>query len=240
VSRLDDREIVRTEYATEAGLVARASVYEGIAGPDARQAAFEAVAEARPRRVLEVGCGPGEFARRLVDELGVEVVAVDLSPRMVELARGRGVEAREGDVEELPFPDASFDCAVANWMLYHVPGLDRALAELARVLVPGGRLVAATNGRGHLRELWSLVGRERQMELRRFHLEDGEEHLRRHFAAVELRRVESEVTFADAGAVRGYVGASIMHKHLAALVPELDGPLVATRIAGIFVATKAG
>lgn len=239
MSRLDDREVVRAEYAAEDGLVARASVYEDLAGPDAKQVAFEAVAEARPRRVLEVGCGPGEFARRLVDELGVDLVAVDLSPRMVVLARGLGVDARECDVEELPFANASFDCAVANWMLYHVPRLDRALAELARVLVPGGRLVAATNGRGHLRELWALVGRERQAELRRFHLEDGEQHLRRHFASVELRWIGSSVTFADADAVRGYVGASIMHKHLAALVPELDEPLVATRIAGVFVATKA-
>ena len=62
---------------------------------------------------------------------------VDVSPRMVELARARGVDARVGDVQELPFDDGSFDCAVAAWMLFHVPDLDRGLAELARVLRPG-------------------------------------------------------------------------------------------------------
>ena len=44
---------------------------------------------------------------------------------MVELARARGVDARVGDVQELPFADGAFDCVVAAWMLYHVPDLDR-------------------------------------------------------------------------------------------------------------------
>src|SRR5439155_23857328 len=70
----------------------------------------------------------------------------------------RGVEALVGDVQDLPFADGSFDCALAAWMLYHVPELDRGLAELARVLRRGGRLVAVTNSEWSLRELWELVG----------------------------------------------------------------------------------
>ena len=65
-----------------------------------------------------------------------------------------------GDVQELPFPDGTFDAAVAAWMLYHVPDRDRAISELARVLRPGGRLVAITNGRDHLAELWHAVEHE--------------------------------------------------------------------------------
>ena len=118
----------------------------------------DAVAEVRPERVLEVGCGWGELAEWIARETGATVVAVDLSPRMVELARERGVDARVADVQQLPFADGEFDCVVAAWMLYHVPDLDRAFAELARVLRPGGRLVAATNSRFHLLELRELVG----------------------------------------------------------------------------------
>jgi SAM-dependent methyltransferase len=91
---------------------------------------------------------------------------------MVELARRRGVDARVGDAQDLPFDDGEFDCAVAAWMLYHVPDVDRAIAELARVLRPGGRLVAVTNSQGHLAEIYDLLGQERPPYP--FSSEDGE------------------------------------------------------------------
>ena len=56
-----------------------------------REVAFQAIAASRPRKVLEVGPGPGELSGRIMAELGAEVVALDVSERMVELARGRGV-----------------------------------------------------------------------------------------------------------------------------------------------------
>jgi len=233
---IHDPDVVRSEYATEDGLRARASVYRGLAGPDTQEIAFDAVREAAPKRVLEVGCGWGEFAARMQDELGATVVAIDLSPRMAELARQRGVDAREGDVQAIPFEDESFDCAVANCMLYHAPDIDRALAELRRVLRPRGRLVATTNGTRHLEELWLLVGRDKSKETRHFFSEDGEELLLRHFASVERIDLESPLTFDDAEAVRGYVASSIAHKHLAERVPELERPLLATRRGTVFVA----
>ena len=236
---LDDPKIVSSEYASEDGLRARASVYEGVSGPDARDTVFQAIAECRPRRVLEVGCGWGELAERVARDLSADVVAIDLSPRMVELARERGVDVREGDAQALAFADGEFDCVTANWMLYHVPDLDLALSELARVLAPGGRLVAATNGLYHLGELWSLVGRDRADETVRFFTETAEPFLLRHFAHVERRVCESEMMFPDADAVRGYIGSSVAHKHLARLVPSFDGPLLATRRNCVFVAEKA-
>ena len=135
---LDDPAVVRAQYATETGLETRRSIYENAEGDDAREVAFQAIAAARPRKVLEVGPGPGELSARIMAELGAEVVALDVSERMVELARGRGVDARLGDVQALPFAAASFDTVVAAWMLYHVFDLERGLAEIARVLAPGG------------------------------------------------------------------------------------------------------
>jgi ubiquinone/menaquinone biosynthesis C-methylase UbiE len=90
---LHDPELVRAEYASERGLAGRKHAYRFAVGPDPRQIAFEAVAAARPRRILEVGCGEGELAERMQRELGAEVVALDQSERMVELTRARGVDA---------------------------------------------------------------------------------------------------------------------------------------------------
>jgi SAM-dependent methyltransferase len=235
---IHDPDVVRREYASEEGLRARASVYAGLAGPDSRQIAFDAVRDAAPESVLDVGCGWGELAARIRDELGATVVAIDISPRMVELARERGVDARVGDVQQLPFDEGEFDCATATHMLYHAADIDRALGELHRVLRPGGTLVATTNGMRHLAELWLLVGRDKSKEERHFFSEDGEDLLRRHFGVVRRVDVESPLEFPDADAVRGYVASSIAHKHLAERVPEFDGPLVATRRGTIFVAER--
>src|SRR5207249_11662847 len=117
--RLDDPEVVRRDYPDASRLSARIAAQQLGTGPDPRQVAFEAVAEAKPRRVLEVGPGRGELAERIRNELGPEIVAVDQSERMVELTRKRGIGSIVGDVQDLPFPDGVFDVAVAAWMLYH-------------------------------------------------------------------------------------------------------------------------
>jgi SAM-dependent methyltransferase len=233
----DDPAYVRRQYEDESGLQARKAIYGAIGGLDARDIAFEAVREAQPGRVLEVGCGEGEFAERLVAELDVDVVALDQSARMVELAVCRGVDARVGDVQELPFEDGSFDVAVAAWMLYHVPQLERALNELARVLRSRGRLVAVTNRANHLEEMFRLVGIER-WELP-FGAENGAELLADHFARVELRDATGTVTFTDAEPIRRYLRSSERLSVYEPRVPELDQPLVAHRRNVVFVAEKA-
>ena len=188
--------------------------------------------------MLEVGCGRGELAARILAETSAELVALDQSERMVELARARGVDARVGDVQALPFPDSGFDCAVAAWMLYHVPDLDRGLSELARVLRPGGRLVAVTNSEDELCELWAPFG-ERPKRSHPFSAENGEPALRRHFARVERRECRGTVTFADWDAARAYVASSTTRAHLADELPRFEGPLVATRLSVVFVVETA-
>jgi SAM-dependent methyltransferase len=235
--RIDDPAYVRQQYASEQGLEARRSLYDEVDGPDAREVAFAAVAAARPRRVLEVGPGPGEASARIARELGAEVVAVDVSERMVELARGRGVDARVGDVQSLPFEDGSFDCALAAWVLFHVADLDLALSELTRVLRPGGRLVAVTVSVRHLAELWGLVGGE-QLPLT-FRRENGEDLLRRHFATVERQDVDATVTVREADAVRRYLASSERGKSFVGSVPELAEPLVVGTRTTVFAAETA-
>jgi SAM-dependent methyltransferase len=239
VSRLDDVRLVREEYASERGLEARRAAYREAEGDDPRELAFAAVAEVDPAEVLEVGCGPGELAERIGRELDATVVAVDQSERMVELASARGVDARVGDVQKLPFGDDSFDCAVAAWMLYHVPDVDRGLAELRRVLRPGGRLVAVTNHNDHLIELREAIGAPRAFLDSSFSGDNGADALARHFDRVERRDAAGTATFRDREAVASYARSIMAVADVAADPYTVEVPLVTRRHSAVFVAETA-
>ena len=232
----DEASFVREQYATPDNLRARKAAYVNAEGEDPRDFVLEAVAAARPRRVLEVGGGEGELAERIVQELGVPLVGVDQSEGMVAEQRARGIDARVGDVQELPFEDGEFDVAVAAWMLYHVPELDRGLAELARVLKADGTLVAVTNSVEHLQELWDLAQRATRVGQFTFRSDNGEQVLRRHFGTVEQRDARGSVLMDDA-TIRAFAGS---WDALAPLVrmPPLREPLRVRRHSTVFVARK--
>jgi ubiquinone/menaquinone biosynthesis C-methylase UbiE len=233
MARLDDRAHVREQYETEARLRARKAAYANAEGDDPREFAFEAIAEARPRRVLEVGGGEGELAQRVVTELDAELVAVDQSERMVEIQRSKGIHAIVGDVQELPFGDGEFDVAVAAWMLFHASDLDRALAELARVLKPTGRLIAVTNSSEHLQDLWELAGSERALRFN-FRTENGAEMLERHFRHVERRDARGAATM-DPETIRSFAESSENLSALAAVAERGETVRVRTH-STVFVA----
>lgn len=189
---IDDPVHVREQYAREDNLRARQALWEGAEGTSPKDVLWRTLVEWQPKRLLEVGGGQGELAERMQNELGAEVTFVDQSPRMVELAQGRGIErAQVGDVQELPFADGEFDTVVAAWMLYHVPDIDRALAEIARVLTKGGALIAVTNSFDHISELRELVEYDGNFD-GTFSRENGEELLRPHFSSIE--RYDADVT----------------------------------------------
>jgi ubiquinone/menaquinone biosynthesis C-methylase UbiE len=236
VTALNDPEVVRREYADERGLATRmAAQLTTATDPDPYDVVFEAVAHCNPQLVLEVGCGRGELAERMTRELDGRVIALDQSERMVELTKQRGVEAIVADVQDLPFRDGIFDCAVAAWMLYHAQDLDLALLELRRVLRSEGRVVAATSSERNFRELWELVG-EIGAPADRFSAENAEWSLLRHFTIVQRRDVVGTVTFADREAAYRHMAAVTTRGHLAERLPLFAGPLVATRHVVIFVA----
>jgi ubiquinone/menaquinone biosynthesis C-methylase UbiE len=99
-------------------------------------------------RVLDIGCGTGEDVRalaRIVGPTGL-AVGIDSSHTMIDAAQLRsagqaGVEFRIGDAQQLDFADATFDACRADRVLQHLSEPGRAVQEMGRVLLPGGRLV---------------------------------------------------------------------------------------------------
>jgi len=92
-------------------------------------------------RVLDVATGTGAVAAELVRRTGCAVVALDQSPEMLAVARGRvpaGVELVEGEADALPFPDRSFEGLTYTYLLRYVDDPAATLRELARVVKPGG------------------------------------------------------------------------------------------------------
>lgn len=189
--------------------------YERILVPSIfRPWAEELLGRARPigaaDRILDLGCGTGIVARVLRERLGgaARITGVDASPAMLAMARTLAPELawHEADATNLPFADASFELVVAQQMLQFVPDCAAALREIRRVLVPGGRLVAATWRPRHEQPLYDLLGRIAERHLgtpneKRFLLGD-DARLRRlleeaGFGGVRIDVVTREETFTD-------------------------------------------
>ena len=126
----------------------RARSYEG--GFTARwrdpvqRASLEALELSPTDRLLDVGCGTGA-ASRAAAETGASVLGVDLSPEMVKEAKTlagtrENLAFEVADVEHLPFPDGRFTAVLCSNAFHHYPDPEGAVAEMARVLAPGGRL----------------------------------------------------------------------------------------------------
>jgi demethylmenaquinone methyltransferase/2-methoxy-6-polyprenyl-1,4-benzoquinol methylase len=110
--------------------------------------------------VLDAACGTGDLALADLRAGAARVVGVDFSERMLERARRKSgaIEWAQGDLSKLPFADGTFQAATVGFGLRNVPALNVALAELRRVLVPGGQLgiLEMTRPRGALAPFFRL------------------------------------------------------------------------------------
>jgi SAM-dependent methyltransferase len=113
-----------------------------------RPAMLELAGDVTGRRILDAGCGSGPLFAALRDR-GAVVTGIDASAEMLELARrrlGAGADLRVADLADpLSFPDGAFDDVVASLVLHYLEDWGPTLAELRRVLRPGGRLIASVD-----------------------------------------------------------------------------------------------
>ncbi len=155
--------------------------------------------------VLELGCGTGSMwlgRKDLVRRWG-RLVLTDLSGGMLDTARKNlrdmpEIEYRAVDIQDIPFPDGSFDLVIANMMLYHVPDLPRGLREVRRVLKQGGVFCCATYGEnGIMAHIHGLFGLQPPRDQGGFTLQNGAEKLRPFFSDVEKRLYEDALEVTD-------------------------------------------
>lgn len=141
---MDRTQSIQEQFSKSAAKYAHSAVHTG--GPDL-DALLSAAELTGSERVLDLGCGPGHTALALAPG-AAEVVGVDMTPAMLEQARAlataRGVpHARfeQADVANLPFDGASFEVVSSRFSAHHYAEPARVIAEVARVLVPGGRFL---------------------------------------------------------------------------------------------------
>ena len=189
-------------YADPAKLDDRRAIYRyQDPQPDFYGWILDQVAWPEEGRVLDLGCGPGTHLARLAERRPhLDLTGGDVSTGMLDAARGAAPTCHPValDACALPFADDSFDVVMANHMLYHVADLDRAAAELRRVIVPGGRLLAVTNALDHFAEFDGLVAQAAGLDAwwrpsHRFNLEHSGDDLARGFDQVDLRHCHGEL-----------------------------------------------
>lgn len=213
--------------------------------------------------VLEVGSGTGVFWTALPASLhkNFRLVLSDLSPAMVEASlkqarqRLNNVTGVEANVQDLPFENASFDLVIANQMLYHAPDPRVALAEIRRVLRPGGTLFASTIGPEHLRELFEIeavvFGVTRNAALSDvFGSVSGRTLLEQGFEVVEWHQFDDELRCTDVEDLMAYLTTTppsegATSEQLRQLRAEVeyrvrkgDGTLYVTKDTGVFLARR--
>jgi SAM-dependent methyltransferase len=265
MSPLTDQRYLRADqYKDASNLDARIRVHERFSTNSCKwqRWVFDHLDLPARCHILDVGCGPGnlwfESEHRIPPSS--TIVLSDLSPGMLGKARQklRGSRHRFSyrviDAQAIPFPDESFGAIVANHMLYHVPERGRALYEIWRVLRPGGRLYAATNGLKHLQELRDLVARscpsaDTTNVAAEFGLENGAAQLSRYFTHVTCHRQEDALVVTEAESLIAYA-LSMMCQTASRQDLEVFSRTVREQIAeqgairiqkdsGLFEATKA-
>ncbi len=261
---------VQEQYKKPDNLSARAALHVRFSTNKQRwtQWVFDHLLDATPPRaaILELGCGPGWLWVENLDRVPAawDILLSDFSAGMVAASRDNLCASEHPflykriDAQSIPFVDGSFDAVIANYMLYHVSNLNRALAEISRVLKPGGRFFAATVGSRHMKEIRELVYQVDPdipygaglVTPDPFKLDNGAEKLQRYFDRVDLHIYEDALVVTDIEPIVDYALSNcplntLTEDHRAALrdlvQAEIDatGAVLITKDVGLFEAYRA-
>jgi SAM-dependent methyltransferase len=260
---LSDPNYVRSQYQTASNLNARIRLHQLFStNPYGWQRwLFDQFKFPAQGRILELGCGDGILWRENLDRIppGLEFLITDLSAGMVQQAQknlsshSHNFQFKGIDAQSLPWDDPFFDVVIANHMLYHVPDRAKALAEIRRVLKPGGRFFASTVGENHLKEMNDLVSKfdpqlaaRGQVPADSFTLENGAAQLMDFFDPVLLYRYPDSLAVTDAAPLTEYILSwplelpagqqASLGRFVRQALQQSGGKLVITKDSGLFEA----
>jgi SAM-dependent methyltransferase len=219
-SKMTDQQYLKKQYQDSSNLDARVRLHQRFsANPHGWHPWVFDHFELPPAcRILELGSGPGYLWRANLARIpaGWEIVLSDFSAGMLdETQRQLGERApfrfEVIDAQSISFEDGHFDAVIANHMLYHVPDKPKALAEIRRVLKPGGHFYASTIGERHLSEIADLIKKYNgqstswQNVAASFTLENGAAQLSPCFADIELDRYIDSLEVTEATPLVDYI-----------------------------------
>lgn len=197
MNKTNDASVVQQQYATANNLNTRITIHDKYS---TNKMGFGNWIVSNYRidkgmKVLELGCGTGDMWKNKEDLISAcsKLILSDFSEGMVTTTRDNvgyydNVEYKVLDIQEIPYEDETFDVIIANMMLYHVPDIDKGLAEVRRVLKKGGHFYCATYGEHgiieYLSKILSAYGVEDKIN-KNFTLQNGYEILNKSFSEVK-------------------------------------------------------
>jgi ubiquinone/menaquinone biosynthesis C-methylase UbiE len=266
VSKFTDLQYLKTDqYKDETNLQARLTIHERSSTNSYGwfKWVFDILLQLPvDARILELGCGHGSLWKENRDRIPAEwdITLSDLSPGMLDgawrnlVVTGHAFQFKEIDAQSIPYENETFDAVIANHMLYHVPARAKAIAEIKRVLKSGGRLIAATVGQSHMREMMEWLQQVHVDNIWKsyanpFTLENGSAQLEPFFPNVTLSRYKDSLSVTEVEPVMVYLRSSIRASELseeelvkvqANLENELQekGRIFITKDSGLFEAIK--
>jgi ubiquinone/menaquinone biosynthesis C-methylase UbiE len=217
--------VVREQYKSDKNLNIRNNLHSYNTNKiDFDKWCFNQINFPQNARVLEVGCGTGKLWYKNKENINenLDITLSDFSKGMLKSTKEKLKELKhnfkyeEINVENIPYEDESFDIVIARHMIYFSPNIEKALAEIRRVLVPGGIAYITVNSCETMAELNELaekfdssLGIDNNGYSARFELENGEPIIRKYFSNVDVEILEGKIIVDDAEPVVSYKASTI-------------------------------